>query len=249
MISIRSAKEIGYIRESCQIVAEVLREIKGYVYDDISTEEIDHFIENFIRRRRALPAFKGYHGFPAASCISINEEVVHGIPGKRKLKKGDVVSIDIGVLKNGYYGDSALTLVVESSTSKNMNLVRTTEKALEFGIREARSGNHISDISAAIQKFVESQRCSVVRDLVGHGIGTQLHEEPQIPNYGKPGQGALIENGMVLAIEPMVNAGSYHVKTLADGWTVCTVDQEASAHFEHTVAIVNNEPHILTQSV
>jgi len=212
----------------------------------MTTKELDQIAEKVILSKGAIPAFKGYRGFPASVCISINEEVVHGIPDLRRLKEGDLVSLDVGATLNGYFGDAAITLPVGNVDPEGQKLLETTEKALYIGIAKARIGNRLFDISHAIQDWVESQGFSVVRDFVGHGIGKNLHEEPQIPNFGSPHQGPRLEKGMVFALEPMVNEGTYEVKILSDGWTVVTADGKRSAHFEHTITIADGDPEILT---
>lgn len=212
----------------------------------VTTYEIDQEIERFIVSRGARPAFKGYNGFPASSCISVEDEVVHGIPGKRLLQEGDIVSVDVGVECEGFFGDSARTFAVGSVSSDKQRLMEVTQESLYDGLAAVRSGGRLSNISHAIQTKVESANFSVVRELVGHGIGTKLHEDPQIPNFGAPNSGPRLKEGMVLAIEPMVNMGTYEVKTLADNWTVVTVDGSPSAHFEHTVLVTQNGPEILT---
>jgi methionyl aminopeptidase len=214
----------------------------------VTTSELDRIAEDVILSRGAIPAFKGYRGFPRSVCISINEQVVHGIPDSRKLREGDIVSIDVGTNLNGYFGDAAITLPVGEVDREGKRLLEVTEKALSIGIEMARLGNRLFDISHAIQTWVESQGFSVVRDFVGHGIGQSLHEEPQIPNFGPPRQGPRLEKGMIFALEPMVNEGTYEVKILPDGWTVVTADGKRSAHFEHTIAVTDNEPEILSIS-
>jgi len=250
MVRLKSKREIGYVRESARIVAEVLTMIGDHLKPGITTRELDGLAEDLIRSRGGEPAFKGYgpkdNPFPATLCTSINEEVVHGIPGGRKLKEGEILSVDVGVKKNGFYGDGARSFKVGGVNKEKDELLRVTEESLYKGIEQAVVGNRIEDISHAIQQHVESHGFSVVRDLVGHGVGRMLHEEPSIPNFGDPGKGAAIENGMTLAIEPMVNAGGWEVRFLADGWTVVTLDGSPSAHFEHTIAIVNGKPEILT---
>lgn len=246
MIIIKSKREIEYLRKSNAIVAEVFEKIKKEVAPGVQTKELDRIAEDIIRSKGALPAFKGYKGFPATVCISINEEVVHGIPGQRRLKEGDIVSIDVGVNLDGYFGDGAITLAVGEVDEIGKKLIEVTEKALYIGIKKAKPGNRLFDISNAIQTWVESNGFSVVRDFVGHGIGKDLHEEPQIPNFGPPNQGPRIEEGMVFALEPMVNEGTHIVKILSDGWTVVTADGKRSAHFEHTIAITGDEPEILS---
>ena len=246
MINIRSQREIEQLRKANAIVAEVFQRLRGKVVPGITTGELDQIAEDHIRSKEAVPAFKGYRGFPATLCVSINEEVVHGIPNHRKLKEGDVVSLDVGVILNGYFGDAAITLPVGEVDQEVKRLLEVTERALYIGIEKARAGNRLFDISFAIQQWVESHRFSVVRDFVGHGIGKGLHEEPQIPNFGPPHQGPRIENGMVFALEPMVNEGTYEVRILSDGWTVVTADGKRSAHFEHTIAITDGEAEILS---
>jgi len=233
--------------ESCRIVAEALEKMKGMVTSGVTTKELDGFAESFIRSRGAKPAFKGYRNYPSSVCTSINEQVVHGIPSSTKLKKGDIISLDIGVYYKGFYGDAAVTLPVEGISDQAKKLLSVTEQALDAGIEKALNGNRLSDISSAIQKRAESEGFSVVRHFVGHGIGRELHEEPQIPNYGKPGDGPRLVEGMTLAIEPMINAGGWDVVILDDGWTAVTKDGSLSAHFEHTVAITKNGYNILTK--
>lgn len=234
--------------ESCRIVAEILEGIRQNISPGTKTEEIDGFAESRILSRGASPAFKGYRGYPASVCISINEQVVHGIPSAVvRLKEGDIVSLDIGVFYKGFYGDAAVTLPVGKISNRAMKILDVTETSLKVGIEKTIAGNRVSDISSAIQKYVESEGFSVVRNFVGHGIGRQLHEEPQIPNFGKPGEGPELMEGMTLAIEPMVNEGSWEVEILNDGWTAVTKDRKLSAHFEHTVAITVNGPNILTK--
>ncbi|WP_078666534.1 type I methionyl aminopeptidase [Carboxydocella thermautotrophica] len=235
------------MREVGRVVAITLAELEQAVRPGITTAELDRIAENVIRKLGAVPAFKGYHGYPATICASVNEEVVHGIPGLRKLENGDIISIDVGAVLNGFYGDSARTFPVGDISADARRLLAVTEESLYQGISQAKVGNRISDISHAVQKYVESHGFSVVRDYVGHGIGTAMHEEPQVPNFGPPGRGHRLLPGMTLAIEPMVNMGEYHVKTLADGWTVVTLDGSLSAHFEHTIAITADGPEILTK--
>jgi methionyl aminopeptidase len=249
MIHIRSQREIELIRKSCEIVIEVFELVEQLIEPGIETRMIDREVEKFIISKGARPAFKGYNGFPASACISVEDEVVHGIPGRRALKEGEIVSVDIGVELEGFFGDSAKTFAVGKISSEKKRLMRVTLQALNQGVRQAKVGNRVSDISHTIQTIVESANFSVVRDLVGHGIGRKLHEEPQIPNYGSPNSGPRLRPGMVLAIEPMVNMGNYEVKTEPDNWTVVTSDGLPSAHFEHTVVVTNGEPEILTKSV
>ena len=245
VIIIKSYREIEQLKRSNAIVAEVFQELKKAIAPGITTKELDEIAEKIILSRRAIPAFKGYRGFPATLCISINEEVVHGIPGRRKLKAGDIVSLDVGAILDGYYGDAAITLAVGEVNQGAKRLLEVTEKALYVGIKEAKAGNRLYDISYAIQEWVEGHKFSVVRDFVGHGIGKNLHEEPQIPNFGSPHQGPRLEKGMVFALEPMVNEGTYEVRVLSDGWTVVTADGKRSAHFEHTIAITDGGAEIL----
>jgi methionyl aminopeptidase len=234
--------------EACRIVAEVLEGIKSRVAPGLTTKEIDSYVESFILSRSAKPAFKGYRGYPASVCTSINEQVVHGIPSKRKLKEGDIISLDVGVHYNGFFGDAAITLPVGKISEKAQKLLDSTEQALVKGIAQAVPGNRLSDISAAVQQHVESQGFSVVRSFVGHGIGHELHEEPQVPNFGNPGEGPVLKEGMTLAIEPMVNEGNWGVIILDDGWTAVTKDSSLSAHFEHTVAVTEKGCCILTKT-
>ncbi len=251
MIFIKTKKEIDFIKESCRIVAETLQLAKSKVKSGITTLEIDQAAEDYIRSNNAIPAFKGYSqgglpGFPGSICTSLNNVVVHGIPGLVKLQDGDIISLDVGVLKNNYYGDAAVTVSVGNISSEKKKLLEITEKSLYIGIQQAVSGNRVHDISAAVQEFVEQNGFSIVRDLCGHGVGRFLHEDPAVPNFGKRGTGPKLKNGMTLAIEPMVNAGSYEVTTAADGWTVQTLDGSSSAHFEHTILISGNSPEVLT---
>ncbi len=246
MINIRSSREIEQLRKANAVVAEVFQRLKGKVTPGITTRELDQIAEEYIRSRGAIPAFKGYRGFPATLCISINEEVVHGIPGQRRLREGEIVSIDVGVNLGGYFGDAAVTLPVGQVDQEAERLLEVTERALYIGIEEAKIGNRLFDISFAIQRWVESHGFTVVRDFVGHGIGKSLHEEPQIPNFGSPHQGPRLEKGMVFALEPMVNEGTYEVRILSDAWTVVTADGKRSAHFEHTIAIVDGKAEILS---
>ena len=248
MIVLRTKSEIEQLTLSSRIVAEVLQELRPLVVPGITTQELNNTAEASARKQGALPAFKGYRGFPASLCISINEQIVHGIPGGRKLKEGDIVSLDFGTLLNGFYGDAAITLPVGTIGKKARELLTVTEESLYKGIEQARVGNRLSAICQAIQSWVESHGFSVVRDFVGHGIGTALHEEPQIPNFGTPLPNPRLQEGMVFAIEPMVNEGSYEMRILSDGWTAVTADGKLSAHFEHTIAITGNGPVILTES-
>jgi len=246
MVRVRTSREIELITESCQIVADTLDMLTDHVKPGADLLELDHKAEEFIRSCGARPAFKGYMGFPATLCISIDDEVVHGIPAKRTLEKGQIVGIDCGAEKKGYYGDSARTFAVGNIDIEKKRLMDVTKESLMKGIEKAVPGNHVSDIGHAIQTYVEAEGYSVVRELVGHGIGTALHEEPQVPNYGLPRQGPQLQEGMCLAIEPMINLGEKDVFTAEDGWTIKTKDGKSSAHFEHTIAILKEGPRILT---
>ncbi len=246
-IIIKTADEILLMREANQIVAETLTMLSNEIEPGMSTWELDHLAEELCVKRKAKPAFKGYRGFPGSLCVSVNEEVVHGIPSrKKKLKKGDIISIDFGVLYRGYYGDSAITVPVGTIAEDIQKLLNTTRNSLHKGIEQAVAGNRISDISKAIQDSVEGGGFTVVRQFVGHGIGTQLHEAPEIPNFHQGERTARLLPGMVLAIEPMVNMGTHKVKVLRDGWTVITMDKKPSAHFEHSIAVTENGPLILS---
>lgn len=247
MITLKSDREIAFMREAGKIVALAIEELKKAVAPGISTKELDAIAEKLIRKCGAIPAFKGYNGFPASICASINEEVVHGIPGLRKLKNGDIISIDVGAEINGYFGDAAITFPVGDIDPRLADLLKVTEESLYQGIKEARISNRLSDISHAVQLYVEDNGFSVVRQYVGHGIGTAMHEEPQVPNFGKPGRGPRLRHGMTIAIEPMVNMGNYEVYTKEDKWTVVTKDNLPSAHFEHTIVILEDGPEILTR--
>lgn len=247
MILIKSREEIEHIAEACRIVGETLAALREQVAVGVSTRELERFAEEAIRKQGGTPAFKGYRGFPASICTSVNSQVVHGIPSGLRLREGDLISIDLGVYRRGFYGDGALTLPVGRVSETARRLLRVTEEALAIGVDMARTGNRVSDISHAIQRHVEGNGLSVVRAFVGHGIGKFLHEEPQIPNYGPPGRGPRLQGGMTLAIEPMVNAGGPEVVILEDGWTAVTADGSLSAHFEHTVAVVDGTARVLTQ--
>ena len=248
MITYRSPREIERIRESCQLVAETLQHLQLMIEPGRSTAELDRAAENFIRRGGGLPAFKGYRGFPATLCTSINSEVVHGIPSrKRKLREGDIIGVDCGAIVDGYYGDHAITFPVGAVNQDLQTLIDDTHGALEAGITQARIGNYLSDISHSIQTFAEQRGYGVVKDFVGHGIGTELHEEPQVPNFGPPRRGPRLREGMVLALEPMLNLGSCDVHILKDNWTVVTNDGKSSAHFEHTITVAEEGGLILSQ--
>ena len=246
MVRIRTKREINLIAESCQIVADTVEMLAGYMKSGMSLSELDKLAEDYIRSRGARPAFKGYMGFPSTLCISVDDEIVHGIPSNRLLENGQIVGVDCGAEKNGYFGDHARTFSIGSIDQEKQKLVDITHQSLMLGIREAKAGNYVSDIGHAIQTHVEQNGFSVVRELVGHGIGTDLHEDPQIPNYGLPKQGYQLKEGMCLAIEPMVNMGTKEIMTDSDGWTVRTKDGKSSAHFEHTIAIQDGEAKILS---
>ncbi|HET7698210.1 MAG TPA: type I methionyl aminopeptidase [Vicinamibacterales bacterium] len=246
MIVCKSPAEIAKMRVASQLVAQVLEELAAMVAPGVSTADLDAAAEAKVRAAGAEPAFKGYRGYPATLCASVNEQVIHGIPSKHLLKSGDIVSLDMGVKLNGYYGDSAVTVPVGSVGEDVSRLLRVTQEALDRGIAQVKVGGRISDIGHAIQKHVEAHGFSVVREFVGHGIGASLHEEPQIANYGEPGRGPRLAEGMTLAIEPMVNMGRPGVKVLSDGWTAVTKDGSLSAHFEHTVAVTKDGPLVLT---
>lgn len=250
-VTVKSPKEIEYMRECCRIVAELLRMLRGYIRAGVTTKYLDQIAEEFITAQGATPAFKGYgfeqkNRFPASICASIDDVVVHGIPNNRQLREGEIISIDVGVKKNNFFGDGAWTFPVDEVSIEKQRLMQVAEESLYKGIEQSQVGRRVSDISAAIQTHVEKAGFSVVRDLVGHGIGRELHEEPAVPNFGSPGTGMVLKEGMTLAIEPMVNAGTYRVNVGADGWTVHTADGLPSAHFEHTVLITQNGPEILT---
>lgn len=247
MIPLKSRREIALIRESGRIVARALLLAYQRARPGMTTSELNAILEKFIISQGGKPAFKGFRGFPASACISLNEEVVHGIPGSRLLKEGDLVSVDIGVEKNGYFGDGAVTFGIGCLSPQARDLVETCQQALSAGIDRARVGARLSDISHAVQSLTESRGFSVVRDLVGHGIGKQMHEEPQVANFGPPGKGPRLQSGMVLAIEPMITAGHHAVATLEDNWTVVTTDGSLAAHCEHTVAITEDGPLIMTR--
>lgn len=246
MIILKSDREIEKISVACRVVVGALKELKKEIKAGITTEELDRIAEEYILSKGAKPAFKGYRGYPATLCTSINEEVVHGIPSKRRLAEGDIISLDLGAIHDGYYGDAALTVGVGKTSREAERLVKVTEESLYRGIEEAQPGKRLGDISWAIQSHVESAGFSVVFDFVGHGIGKNLHEEPQVPNFGVSGQGPRLKEGMVLAIEPMVNMGGAATRILDDNWTAVTKDGSLSSHSEHTVAITGKGPMILT---
>lgn len=247
MIICKSAAEIDKLRRSGQMVRQILEDVRGRVKPGVATLDLEAYVEKRIRQLGAKPAFKGYRGYPCCLCASMNEEIVHGIPSNRILKSGDIVSLDLGVIVDGYYGDSAITVPVGEISDSLKRLLRVTEESLQLGIERARAGNRLGDVSETIQHHAEEAGYSVVREFVGHGIGRELHEEPQVPNFGKAGHGPLLKEGMVLAIEPMINEGSPDVRVLSDQWTAVTADGAHSAHFEHMVAITRNGPDVLTR--
>jgi methionyl aminopeptidase len=246
MIPLKSKEDLEMLRKSGVILAKIMKEVSRVIKPGISTAEINSWAEALINKESAIPAFKGYKGFPAVICTSVNEEVVHGIPGTRQLKEGDIISLDLGINYEGYFSDAAVTLGIGRINSRVKKLIDATKKALSEGIKKAVVDNHLSDISYAIQNYVENKGFSVVRQFVGHGIGRQLHEEPEVPNFGRPHEGPVLKSGMVLAIEPMVNMGTWESEILDNGWTAVTRDRLPSAHFEHTVAITERGPQILT---
>jgi len=246
MIFLKTPQEIAVMREGNRILALLFEHLSPLIQPGITTAELDKEAELFIRSYHAVPAFKGYRGYPATLCTSVNNEVIHGIPSARRLLQGDIVSIDVGALHEGFYSDSARTFAVGEVSKNALRLMQVTEKALYEGIDQAVAGNHLYDISAAVQKVVESAGFHVVREFVGHGIGRGLHEDPQVPNFGKKGSGPVLQEGMTLAIEPMVNEGTWKVTILNDGWTAVTADRSLSAHFEHSIAITANGPLILS---
>ena len=248
MIVLKTGRELKVMREACRISAEALRLAGNAVQPGVTTAEIDRIAEKYILSQGAVPNFKNYQGYPATACISINNEVIHGIPSKKRvLKSGDIVSIDLGAKFDGYHGDNAATFACGEISKEAKRLMDTTRESLYEGIAAAVSGGRLGDIGHAIQQYVEQRGYSVVRQFVGHGVGTQLHEAPEVPNYGIPGRGIRLMSGMTLAIEPMVNAGHYDVKVMPDGWTVLTKDGSLSAHFEHTIVITPDGPQILTK--
>jgi len=246
MIICKTPEEIEVMREAGRIVALTHQELKKHIAPGITTIELDAIAENFIRQHDAIPSFKGYNGFRGSVCASVNEELVHGIPGERKLNEGDIISLDIGAKFGGYHGDSAWTYGVGKISLENQELLDVTEQSLYKGLAEAKPGERLSNISHAIQQYAESRNFSIVREYVGHGVGKDLHEDPQVPHYGPPNKGPRLRPGMVLAVEPMVNAGTWHSKMDKNGWTARTTDGKLSAQFEHTLAITKNGPLILT---
>ena len=248
-ISIKTPEEIEALRRAGKVLASIVKELKCSLKIGMTTQAIDEKAEELIRAYGAQPAFKGYRGFPGSSCVSVNREVVHGVPGQRVLKDGDIVSVDVGIVIDHYFSDTAFTFGLGNVSSDLKKLLSVTEESLYKGIEQAVVGHHLSDISYAIQSYAEANNFTVVRDFVGHGIGRALHEEPEIPNFGQPHQGPLLKEGMVLAIEPMVNMGTWQTKILSDGWTVVTKDGLPSAHFEHTIVVTKSGPEILTKEL
>jgi methionyl aminopeptidase len=246
VITLKTKEEIEIMRRAGRVVAQCLDMVETTVEAGMTTKQLDMLIEDFLVSHGAIPAFKGYQDYPASACISIDDEVVHGIPGKRVIMEGDLVSVDVGSIVDGYYGDSARTYAIGKISADKKRLMEGTRTSLQAGIDKARKGNKLGEISAAVQHAAERQGFSVVRQLVGHGIGRQMHEEPQVPNFGSPDEGPVLKSGMVLAIEPMINLGTYDVRTRPDGWTIVTADGLPSAHFEHTVAITDDGPDVLT---
>lgn len=249
MIVLKSPQEIALMREANQIVAELLQELKARAVPGVTTRELDEIAERYIRKRKARCAFKGYRGYPNCLCTSVNDVIVHGLPSSTALREGDILSIDCGVYHKGFYGDAAVTVPVGKVSERAQKLIQTTRECLDLAIEKMVEGNRLSDISHAIQSRAEREGYSVVRDFVGHGIGRQLHEDPQVPNYGQAGTGIRLKTGMVLAIEPMVNEGHWAVRILKDGWTAVTEDGSLSAHFEHSVAVTDNGPLVLSEGI
>ena len=246
-ISIKMPDEIRILREAGKILSAVVKELTGFLKSGVTTKEVDSKAEKIMKEANVLPAFKGYRGFPGCICLSVNHEVVHGIPSELVLKNGDIVSLDVGIIYQGYYSDTAVTIGIGKITPELQKLLDVTKQSLFKGIEQAQVDNHLSDISHTIQKYVELNHFSIVREFVGHGIGRKLHEEPEIPNFGAPHQGPILKEGMVLAIEPMVNMGTWQTRIQSDGWTVVTQDGLPSAHFEHTIALTKRGPEILTR--
>jgi methionyl aminopeptidase len=247
MIPLKSPEDLILLKRSGEILARVMRKIEAAVRPGMTTLDIDSLSAELIRKEKAQAAFKDYKGFPGTACVSVNEEIVHGIPGSRVILEGDIVSIDLGVNYQGFFSDMAVTLPVGKVDDDRLRLIAVTKQSLELGIKQAKVGNYLTDISHSIQRYVEAEGFSVVRQFVGHGIGRALHEEPEIPNFGRPGLGPLLKNGMVLAIEPMINLGGWECEIIENGWTAVTQDGSPSAHFEHTVAITDKGPVILTK--
>ena len=248
MIIIKSSNEIQGIKDASKILTETFEYIKDIIKEGMRTKELDSKIDHFIKKKKASPAFKGYRGFPASSCISINEVVIHGIPGEQRIKEGDLVGIDIGVQYQGFFSDAAYTFGIGNLTEEDNKLIETTKKALYNAIGQIKNNNRVGDISHVVQETAENAGFNVVRDFVGHGVGKKLHEDPPVPNFGKSGIGPRLKNGMTIAVEPMINAGSYEVTLSDDGWTVKTRDGKTSAHFEHTILVADEQAEVLTQS-
>lgn len=246
MIPIKSEEDLETMKSGGKILARIMQNIRKFIKEGVSTEEIGRYAEELMLEENVVPAFKGYRGFPASICTSVNEEIVHGIPGERTLKEGDIISLDLGINYKGYFSDIAVTVMMGQASLRVKKFIDVTKGALSEGIKQACIDNHLSDISYAIQNYVERHGFSVVRQFVGHGIGRALHEEPEVPNFGRPHQGPVLKSGMVLAIEPMVNMGTWESEILDNGWTAVTKDKQLSAHFEHTVAITEGGPRILT---
>jgi methionyl aminopeptidase len=246
LISIKTQEELKILREAGKILSEIVKELKCSLKSGITTHNVDSKAEQLIKQHGVIPAFKGYRGFPGCVCVSVNNEVVHGIPGERVLQEGDIVSLDVGIVYKSYYSDTALTVGIGQISPELQKLLDVTYESLYKGIEQAKENNHLSDISHVIQKYVEAKNFSIVREFVGHGIGKKLHEDPEIPNFGPPHNGPILKEGMVLAIEPMVNLGTWQTRIMSDGWTVVTLDGKPSAHFEHSVAVTKNGPEILT---
>ena len=249
MILIKTEEEISHVRKACQVAGEVLGLAGKIIKDGITTVDLDKYIEDELIRRGAKPAFKGYRGYRHASCLSINEEIVHGIPSPRVINDGDIVGVDVGSIVNGYYGDTAETFAVGKVAKSAKKLINTTKECLAIAIKQARKGNHIGDIGFVIEEHAQRHGYNVVKDFFGHGVGKDLHEDPLVPNFGKKGSGARLEKGMIFAIEPMLNIGRSETQTLDDGWTVITKDKTLSAHFEHTVLITDGDAEVLTKSL
>jgi len=246
MIKLKSAAEIARMREAGRILAQVMEQVRQYIRPGVTTAELDALAEELIRQRGAIPSFKGYRGFPATACISVNEEVVHGIPGPRVLREGDIVSLDMGTIWQGYQADMAITVGVGEISPEARRLIEVTQEALRAAIAQAHPGKRLGDISWAIQRTAERHGYNVVREYTSHGIGREMHEDPQILNFGRPGRGIRLRRGMTFALEPMLTMGDWHTRVLDDGWTVVTADGKLSAHFEHTIAIGENGPEVLT---
>lgn len=246
MIILKTRREIEIMKKAGRLVAQSHELVRKNIKPGVTTKELDRLVDDFLKSQNAIPTFKGYNGFPFSICASVNEEVVHGFPSDRELREGDIISVDIGATFEGYVGDSAKTFLVGEVDEEKKHLVEATRQCFYEGIKYAKASYRLSDISHAIQAYAESQGLSVVRDYVGHGVGKKMHESPQVPNFGKPNKGPRLQEGMVLAIEPMINAGVYNVKVLENNWTVVTVDGKPSAHYEHTVAITDGEPELLT---